>query len=104
MGFRGEHNAIKIGEDCLFADQIELWASDSHTIYNKEDEIINKEKPVIIGNKVWVGSRVIILKGITIADGSIIGMGSLVVNDVPATCVSVGSPNRVIKENIRWVL
>jgi acetyltransferase-like isoleucine patch superfamily enzyme len=100
----GSDNDIFIGESCLFADHIELWASDTHHIYNDENEIINKEKPVFIGNNVWVGSKVIILKGTTINDGSIIGMGSLVVNDVPAKSISVGNPNRTIKDNVKWSL
>ncbi|TWJ04620.1 acetyltransferase-like isoleucine patch superfamily enzyme [Mucilaginibacter frigoritolerans] len=100
----GLDNAIFIGENCLFADHIELWASDTHNIYNSEDQIINKEKPVFIGNNVWVGSRVIILKGTTINDGSIIGMGSLVVNDVPAKSISVGNPNKPVKNDVKWSL
>ena len=53
----GKRTSIKIGRDCLFADQIELWASDTHNIYNGENQIINKEKNITIGDKVWVGSR-----------------------------------------------
>jgi acetyltransferase-like isoleucine patch superfamily enzyme len=100
----GKDNEISIGENCLFADYVELWASDTHTIYDNENQIINKEKPVFIGNNVWVGSRVTILKGVTINNGSIIGMGSLVVNDVPAKSISVGSPNRTVKNNVNWKL
>lgn len=100
----GIENKISIGEDCLFSDKIELWASDTHPIYNEDNLIINQEKPVIIGNKVWIGSRVIILKGVTISDGSIIGMGTLVTKNVPANSISVGNPNRIIKEKISWSL
>ncbi len=100
----GNYTSIKIGSDCLFADQIELWASDTHNIFDAGNQIINREKNVFIGNKVWVGSRVIVLKGITIENGSIIGMGSVVVKDVPANSVSAGNPNRVIKNNVSWSL
>jgi acetyltransferase-like isoleucine patch superfamily enzyme len=100
----GKNNTISIGEDCLFADHIELWASDSHPIFNNKNQIINNEKPVVIGNKVWIGSHVIILKGTTIADGSIIGMGTLVTNNVPPNTISVGNPNRIIKNDIKWSL
>lgn len=100
----GTDNLVSIGENCLFADQIELWASDTHPIFNEAGDIINREKPVVIGNNVWVGSRVTLLKGITIHDNSIIGMGSLVTNDVPAAVISAGSPNKTIRENVRWAL
>lgn len=100
----GCENEIVIGEECLFSDNIEIWASDTHTIYDASGNWINKEKPVHIGNKVWVGSRVIILKGITLGDGSIIGMGSIVTKDVPANTISVGSPNKVLRESVSWEL
>lgn len=100
----GENNAISIGENCLFADKIELWASDTHCILNEKNEILNKEKPIFIGDRVWVGSCSIILKGVTINDDSIIGMGTIVTKDVPKKTISVGSPNRIIKENVTWKL
>ncbi|HEY4111800.1 acyltransferase [Puia sp.] len=95
----GEANSLTIGKDCLFADHIEIWAGDSHPIYDNADRLINPAEPIRIGDKVWVGSRVIILKGVTIGDGSIVGMGSLVVNDVPAKAISVGNPNRTVKDD-----
>lgn len=100
----GTRNAITIGEGCLFADGIEIWASDTHTIVNEAGEFINPEKPVTIGNKVWVGSKVTILKGVTINDGAIIGMASVVTKDVPAGVISAGYPNKTIKENVHWKL
>jgi acetyltransferase-like isoleucine patch superfamily enzyme len=100
----GTNNSIKIGSDCLFSDNIELWASDTHSIYDVDGNFINAEKPVTIGNKVWIGSRVVILKGVTIHDGSIIGMGSIVTKDVPANVVSAGYPSKTLKENVSWGL
>jgi acetyltransferase-like isoleucine patch superfamily enzyme len=98
----GHTNKITIGEDCLFSDKIEIWASDTHSILNDKGEFINPEKSIYIGNHVWVGCRSIILKGVTINDGSIIGMASVVTKDVPAGVVSVGSPSKTIKENVSW--
>lgn len=100
----GKECAITIGEGCLFADHIELWASDTHPIYNDKLEIINLEESIIIGNKVWVGSHVKILKGISIGDGSVIGMGTIVTKDIPSHVISAGNPNRTIKEAVTWSL
>lgn len=100
----GTDNAVSIGNNCLFADNIELWASDTHSILNEKNELVNKEKPVIIGDRVWIGGHVIILKGVTINDDSIIGMGSIVTKDVSQKTISVGAPNRTIKENVTWKL
>jgi acetyltransferase-like isoleucine patch superfamily enzyme len=95
----GNDNQLQIGKDCLFSDHIEIWASDSHPIFDNSGQLINAEKPIHIGDRVWVGSRATILKGVTIGNGSIIGMGSMVVNDVPPNSISVGNPNRIIKED-----
>jgi acetyltransferase-like isoleucine patch superfamily enzyme len=95
----GNDNSLTIGQGCLFADFIEVWAGDSHPIFDPAGNLINKEEPIIIGDRVWVGSRAIILKGVTIGDGSIIGMGSLVVNDVPAKTISVGNPNKIVRSD-----
>lgn len=100
----GRDNDIKIGKNCLFADHIEIWASDTHSIYDKDGKMINLEKPIDIGDHVWVGSHVIILKGVHINEGSVIGMGSLVTKDVPSYVISTGRPNVVIRENIHWKL
>ena len=100
----GMNNIVTIGDNCLFSDQIEIWASDTHSIYNENNTLINPEKPIIIGNHVWVGSRVIILKGVTLGDDSIIGMGALVTKNVESKSIHVGSPNHQLKNNIKWSL
>jgi acetyltransferase-like isoleucine patch superfamily enzyme len=59
-------------------------------------------KPVHIGNHVWIGMNVMILKGVTIGDGAIIAAGSVVNRDVPERCLAGGVPAKVIKENVQW--
>ena len=48
-----------------------------------------------IGNHVWIGKRAIILKGVTIGDGSIVGMGAVVTKDVPSNSLAVGNPAKI---------
>ena len=100
----GERNVVEIGEGCLFADNIELWASDTHSIYDDKGNFINPEKPIKIGDNVWVGSFVKILKGVTIENGAVIGMNSLVTKDIRSNTLNVGSPAQCVKENIHWKL
>ena len=54
-------------------------------------------KPVRLGDRVWVGCRTIILKGVTIGDDAVIGAGSVVTKDVPENVVAAGNPCRVIR-------
>lgn len=56
-----------------------------------------EERPVIIGNDVWIGDRVIILPGVTVGDGSVIAAGAVVTHDVPAYAIVGGVPARVLK-------
>lgn len=100
----GSNNNIVIGEYCAFSDFIELWASDTHSIYDSEGKFINPERPIVIGDKVWVGSHVKILKGVTIGSGAIIGMNTVVTKDVAPKTLNIGNPMRCIKEDISWSL
>lgn len=56
-----------------------------------------KERPVIIGNDVWICDRVVILPGVHIGDGSIIAAGAVVTHNVPAYSIVAGVPAKVIK-------
>lgn len=98
----GKNNFIKVGENCMFAENIDLWATDSHPIYNNDNELINPSKPIIIGDFVWVGAKCSILKGVIIGNGSIVGMSSIVTKNITAGTLNVGNPLRCIKTNIRW--
>jgi acetyltransferase-like isoleucine patch superfamily enzyme len=53
--------------------------------------------PVHIGRDVWFGARCIVLKGVTVGDGTVIGAGSVVVKPLPAGVVAVGVPARAVK-------
>ena len=56
-----------------------------------------KEKPVVIGNDVWIGDRVVILPGVTIGDGSILAAGAVVTRDVPPYAIVGGVPARILR-------
>ncbi|MDK2977676.1 MAG: hypothetical protein PWP52_390 [Bacteroidales bacterium] len=98
----GKNNNIVIGKNNLFADDIEIWASDTHSIFDENNNFINQEKPVFIGDYVWVGNHVRILKGVTIGNGAIIGMNSVVTKSILPKTLNVGVPTKIIRENVTW--
>lgn len=90
---------VKIGNDVAIARDVIIRDTDAHDIL-EENHV--KEKPVEIGNHVWIGTRAMIMKGVTIGDGAIIGAGAIVTKDVPANSIAVGVPARIIKNNVEW--
>lgn len=54
-------------------------------------------KPVVIGDRCWLGANVVVCAGVTIGDDCVIGAGSVVTRDVPANSFAAGNPCRVIR-------
>lgn len=50
-----------------------------------------------VGNDVWIGERALIKSGVTIGDGAVIGMGSVVTKDVPPYTIVAGNPARIVR-------
>ena len=77
--------------------------SDAHSLNYLErrmpslDQIKKKNAPIIIEDDVLIGTRSIILKGVTIGARSVIGSGSVVTKSIPADCIAAGNPCKVIK-------
>ncbi len=92
-------NSITIGNDVKISEDVIIRDSDNHEIIK---DGYQKSKPIIIGNHVWIGQRVIILKGVTIGDGAVIAADSVVTKDVPENTLVGGVPARVISEKIEW--
>jgi acetyltransferase-like isoleucine patch superfamily enzyme len=54
-------------------------------------------RPVRVGRNAWIGFDACVLPGVTIGEGAVVGARSVVLDDVPAYCVAVGNPARVIR-------
>ena len=61
---------------------------------------INPPKSIIVEDHVWIASHVDILKGVTIGEGAVVGANTVVTKDIPPYALSVGMPNKIVKENI----
>lgn len=94
---------ISIGDNSLLSNNIEIHTSDYHGIYDQYGKRINYEKDIVIGEHVWVGLGVTILKGARIASNSIVGAKSLISKAFDEENVIIaGSPASIIKHNIVW--
>jgi acetyltransferase-like isoleucine patch superfamily enzyme len=88
--------SIRIADNCMLAANVVISDSDWHGIYNRIRPF-RCTKPIVIENNVWLGERVIITKGVSIGENSVIGAGAVVTKDIPANCIAAGNPARVIK-------
>jgi maltose O-acetyltransferase len=91
---------IEIGDNVMMGPEV-IILTISHK-YDRLDVPMLEQghglpEPVTIGDDVWIGTRAIILPGISIGKGSIIGAASVVTKDVPKYAVVCGNPAKVVK-------
>ena len=95
---------VKIGGDCILLD------TDAHNLdwkIRRSTEIASNGQtidcasassmPIVIEDDVMIGTRCIILKGVTIGARSVIAAGSIVTKSIPADCIAGGNPAKMIK-------
>ncbi len=85
---------VMMGPDCIIYTRNHKFDNITTTIRGQG---FQEEKPVYIGNDVWIGGRVIILPGVRIGNHCIIGAGSVVTKDVPNWAIAAGNPAIVKK-------
>ena len=92
--------SIEIGEDLAIADHVTIRDSDNHLFNNKPAKMMTQ--PITIGDHVWIGTGVIILKGVHIGNGAVIAAGAVVNKNIPRGCLAGGIPAKVLKKDITW--
>jgi acetyltransferase-like isoleucine patch superfamily enzyme len=99
-----ESSSVYIGNDCMFSFDIVIFTSDGHAIYdNTTLECINYGQDIIIGNHVWIGYNVLLLKGSNIADNCVVGARSLISGQfMDKNVIIAGHLAKVIKRNTNW--
>jgi acetyltransferase-like isoleucine patch superfamily enzyme len=94
---------ISFGAGCLLSWDVLMMDQDFHPIADRSGVHLNPDRPICVGNHVWIGCRCLILKGTLIGDGCIVGAGSVVTGrfDTPAQVIA-GDPARVIRTAVTW--
>jgi len=104
--------SVQVEDDVLISYQCLIADSDNHSVYpelrtkdlrnwmdnRKHDWSHSGMAPVIIQRGAWIGARSIILKGVTVGEGAVVGMGSVVTHDVLPRTVVAGNPARVVRD------
>lgn len=93
-------HSVTFGNDVMMGPDVVIMTN-SHAFDRLDVPMIAQgaleRRPVVIGDDVWIGTRVIIMPGVKIGSGSIIGAGSVVTKDVPELAIVGGVPARVVK-------
>lgn len=89
--------SVTVGADCAVSWDVCILDTDYHRLDGAPNTA-----PITIGDRVWIGARATILKGVTVGDGAVIAAGAVVTKDVPAGALVGGTPARVLREGVTW--
>jgi maltose O-acetyltransferase len=90
---------VEIGADCIIGDQVVIYDSDFHEIRRVDRDGRQGEVAAVkICDGVWLGSRVMVLKGVEIGTNAVVACGAVVTQDLPANVVAGGVPAKIIRE------
>ncbi len=102
-------NSITIGDDFLSGWDCVIKDNDGHPVVDADvdldtvHELVDEGKPIIIGDHVWFGAKVVVLKGARIGSNSIVGWGSLVTKQFEGEHqIIAGFPAKIIRGNANW--
>ena len=93
--------SVRIGRGCTLSWDVQVLDNDFHAI-TAGGVTRPSVAPVVIGDRVWVGTRALVLKGVTIGDGAVVAAGAAVTRDVPAGTVVAGVPATVVATVDSW--
>lgn len=100
IGVNAHLGVVYIGDNVLMGKEC-IGVTRNHGFMEKDELIRNQgyseEKPIVIGDDVWIGHRVTILPGVQIANGTVIGAGAVVTKNTKPYSVVAGNPARIIK-------
>lgn len=88
---------VRFGDNVFVAPNCGFYTAGHPVEAAERNKGLEYARPIRVGDNVWIGGGVTVLPGVTIGDNCVIGAGSVVTRDIPADCVAVGNPCRVIR-------
>jgi len=94
------HERIEIGNDTQIGAGTVIIDADFHDVKSPDADnrqhSLGETAAVIIGQNVFIGTRCLILKGVTIGDNAVVGAGSVVTKNIPNNAIAAGNPICII--------
>ena len=88
---------VTIGPRCLIGPHCMVMDTPFHDVDPERRLDVPPSEPISLGENVWLGTRVIVMPGVSIGADAAIGAGSVVTRDVPRRVFAAGVPARVIR-------
>lgn len=89
---------ITLGKWCFIGPNCGFYTAKHPLLPHERNQGLEQDKAITLGDNIWVGGHVVFLPGVKVGSGCVIGAGSVVVHDLPADCVAVGNPCRVLRK------
>ncbi|MEU8792785.1 sugar O-acetyltransferase [Streptomyces sp. NPDC048643] len=89
---------IRIGDSVMIAPSVTLTTTGHPVHPARRVDFARFSEPIVIEDKVWIGSNAVVLPGVRVGYGSVVGAGSVVSRDIPPMSVAVGTPCRVLRQ------
>ena len=89
---------IRIGDGVMIAPSVTLTTTGHPVHPARRADYGRFSEPIVVEDRVWIGSNAVVLPGVRIGHGAVIGAGSVVSRDIPPMTVAVGTPCRVLRE------
>lgn len=88
----GAAESITLGDDVLCGANVTITDTDWHGVSPLERRRPGSSAPVMIGQNVWLGLNVVVLKGVTIGANTVVAAGSVVSRSLPPDVIAGGMP------------
>jgi maltose O-acetyltransferase len=93
----GSNTEVRIGAKCLIGPYVSLETGGHDVLWQSGKDWGRTERSIIIGDKCWLGTRVVVIGGVTIGEGSVVAAGAVVTKDVEPYTLVGGVPAKLIR-------
>ncbi|MDO5706775.1 MAG: acyltransferase, partial [Paracoccus sp. (in: a-proteobacteria)] len=96
--------SIALGRNCLLSSNITFRGGDGHTIFDPATrEVLNRTRPIVIGDHVWIGAGATITKGVRVGAHSVVATMAVVTRRFDEGNVAIaGNPAQIVRRGIDW--
>jgi acetyltransferase-like isoleucine patch superfamily enzyme len=90
---------VRVGADVNLGAGCRIFDTDFHSLdwAERRDDVNIPSRPVVIGDRSFIGGSAIILKGVTVGEEAVVGAGAVVTRDVPPGEIWAGNPAVFVK-------